>query len=145
MNSETQKVLVKLNQSIIKIRGAYALWSKDNNITYPEMLVFYSLRKGGNCSQKTICENYLLPKQTINNTIKSLLGRKLVQFNKISSQEKILSLTIEGKEYSNNLMSSLEKIENTAVKEIGQKNLISMIQTALLYGDLLIQMISTSK
>lgn len=69
MNEKTLDLLNLCNKCIIKFRGIYAQWSKEHQISYNEMLVLYMLRENGYCSQKEICDNYLLPKQTIHHVI----------------------------------------------------------------------------
>ena len=69
MGKKKQQLFDEVNRAIIKFRGTYSEWSTRHGISYNEMLVLYSIREAGYCTQKQICENYLLPKQTINNVI----------------------------------------------------------------------------
>ena len=72
MKLKTLKQLNDVNRAIIKFRGIYSAWSAEHNISYHEMLVFYTIREKGYCIQKQICDSYLLPRQTMNNVITAL-------------------------------------------------------------------------
>ena len=63
MEQNVQQLLIKVNQSIIKIRGAYAACARQNQVNYHELLIFYSLRYLNACTQKQVCEQYLIRKQ----------------------------------------------------------------------------------
>lgn len=66
MDQQTKALWDQITRAIIKYRGIYAAWSKKHGISYNEMLVFYTIRDDGFCTQKQICDSYLLPRQTIN-------------------------------------------------------------------------------
>lgn len=61
MNKESLKVVNDINRAIIKARGIYSEWSARHGISYHEMLVLYTIREFGFCTQKQICDSYLLP------------------------------------------------------------------------------------
>ena len=78
MEVEIQQLMNDVNRAIIKFRGGYSAWSKKHGVSYNEMLVLYTIRDNGFCTQKQICENYLLPKQTVNHVITSMLADGLL-------------------------------------------------------------------
>ena len=43
------------------------------------MLVFYTIRDCGYCTQKQMCEQYLLPRQTMNNIVSALCREGLLE------------------------------------------------------------------
>ena len=56
MDDKTQKILNDANRSVIQYRGMYAKWCAMHGVGYNEMLVFYTIREFGYCTQKQICE-----------------------------------------------------------------------------------------
>ncbi|MBR5319460.1 MAG: hypothetical protein IKU46_07710 [Peptococcaceae bacterium] len=98
MEKENLKLLDDINQAIIKFRGMYSRWSSEHNISYHEMLVLYTIRDNGFCTQKQICENYLLPKQTINNVITALRKEDILIYDEQHStgREKAFVLSDKG-------------------------------------------------
>lgn len=129
MNKESKELLIKINQAIIKFRNIYSKWSKFHNISYNEMLVLYSIRDDGYCTQKQIVNNYLLPKQTINNVFNSMINRNILCLDNKKSyrKEKAYVLTKEGEEYANNLIKSINIIEENAIKTMGKDKINTMI------------------
>lgn len=66
MDKNKLRMLNEINSAIIQFCGNYSAWCKAHGIGYNEMLVMYSIREKGYCTQKQICDQYLLHRQTIN-------------------------------------------------------------------------------
>lgn len=139
MKEDIGKLLADVNTAIIKVRGAYALWCKEQGITYHELLICYSIRDFGVCTQKQICEQYLLPKQTIHNTIMDLQRRGLVELktSETNWREKVITLTEQGKDYYESIMGPLGVFEEHAVLQMGEEQLHHMAELTLRYGNIL--------
>ena len=62
------------------------------------MLVLYTIREFGFCTQKQICDSYLLPRQTVNHVISEMKkdGILVADLEKSTGKEKALVLTPEG-------------------------------------------------
>ena len=132
MEIEIQQLMNDVNRAIIKFRGVYSSWSKKHGVSYNEMLVLYTIRDNGFCTQKQICENYLLPKQTVNHVITSMLKEGLLcdsQENS-SGREKAYVFTPKGEEYAAPLLASLGKVEEQAAASMGIRKIRQM--TALI-------------
>ena len=85
MNKESLKVVNDINRAIIKARGIYSEWSARHGISYHEMLVLYTIREFGFCTQKQICDSYLLPRQTMNNVITRMRKDGLLEYSSVHS------------------------------------------------------------
>ena len=109
MNKTTHQLLNDVNRAIIKFRGVYSTWSKKHDISYNEMLVLYTIRDNGYCTQKMICDSYLLPKQTINNVIGGMLknGYLCDSPENSTGREKAYIFTDKGTAYAKPLLSSI--------------------------------------
>lgn len=139
MDRETQTLTRNLDRAIIKIRGVYAAWTRENRVRYHEMLVFYSIRDNQTCTQRQICKDYVLPKQTVHNTVRALTEAgylRLVPSGR-NRKEKRLQLTARGREYAKQIMEPLMRLEETAVQEMGMDNIRTMTEAALRYGKIL--------
>ena len=140
MDKEALRLLGDMNQAIIKFRGVYSAWSKKHNISYNEMLVLYTIRYNGFCTQKQICESYLLPRQTMNYVMNDMRARGLLAVSRDNDlthragREKRFVLTEKGKEYAGPLLDSLTKIERQAVERIGREHLRAMADSVLTYS-----------
>ena len=140
MDKEALRLLGDMNQAIIKFRGVYSAWSKKHNISYNEMLVLYMIRDNGFCTQKQICESYLLPRQTMNYVMNDMRARGLLAVSRDNDlthragREKRFVLTEKGKEYAGPLLDSLTRIERQAVERIGREHLRAMADSVLTYS-----------
>ena len=131
MNKESISLMNQINTGIIKCRSVYASWAKMHNISYHEMLVFYTIREYGYCSQKQICDSYILPKQTIHNVINKMLEKNILVYEKDKGKEKIYKLSDVGKKYYDHLVKSLNTVEENAIKSMGKDKLNELISLLL--------------
>lgn len=137
--NEALKLLGDINHAVIRFRGAYSAWSKKHGISYNEMLVLYTIRDNGFCTQKQICDSYLLPRQTMNNVISDMRKRGLLTISpdKCAGREKAFMLTKEGKSYAAPLLDSLSKAEIQAIELIGLENIRSMAEAVMTFDNAL--------
>lgn len=137
MEKETLQMLNSVNRAIIKCRGIYSLWSAEHSISYHEMLVFYTIREYGFCTQKQICDSYILPKQTIHNTITAMRQSGILEYDAESGKgrEKAFVLSEKGKEYAAPFLQSLDIVERRALELMGKEKL-QMLTDLLLKYDL---------
>lgn len=124
---------------MIKFRGLYAAWAKKRGITYHELLVLYTIRDQGFCTQKQICDNYLLPRQTMNHVILDLRKRGLLELNPEHSvgREKNFVLSETGKRYAAPLLYELNQLETQAVQIFGQEQVQRIVEIVCAYDDVL--------
>lgn len=135
MDKNKQQLFDEVNRAIIKFRGTYSEWSAMHGISYNEMLVLYSIREAGYCTQKQICDNYLLPKQTINNVITPLRNKGILEHDETHSKgrEKAFVLSAKGKAYAAPFFESLDAVESKALELLGETKLGTLIRLLLEY------------
>ena len=131
MEYKIQKLYDQVNQAIIRCRGVYSMWAKNNNVSYNRMLVLYTIREFGFCTQKQICDSYLLPRQTVNHVI------LVTDPEKSTGKEKALVLTPEGERYSEKLLYSLSRMEERAAKRLGEDKIRRMTELFMEYDQIL--------
>ena len=147
MNTNTFALLNDVNRGIIKLRGIYSQWSKAHDISYNEMLVLYTIREKGFCTQKQICDSYLLPRQTINNVITGMRKNDLLEFSPDDSagREKAFVLTEKGKAYALPLLDAMNRFEEQAVALLGDEKLAALTGLMLEYDQALRQAIKDER
>ena len=128
MDQQTKALWDQITRAIIKYRGIYAAWSKQHEISYNEMLVFYTIRDEGFCTQKQICDSYLLPRQTMNHVFAKLCADGIIEVSAGHSagREKAFVLTEQGLAYAAPLIESLNRMEEKAVALMGNEQLRAM-------------------
>ena len=130
MDRQTKELWAQINHAIIKFRGVYAACSKKHEISYNEMLVFYTIRDNGFCTQKQICDSYLLPRQTMNHVFTKLYAEGIIE---VSSEygigrEKAFILTDRGQTYAAPLIDSLNRVEGKAIELMSEERIRAMTE-----------------
>ena len=130
MDQQTKELWDHINHAIIKFRGIYAAWSKKHEISYNEMLVFYIIRDNGFCTQKQICDSYLLPRQTMNHVFTKMCADGIIEVSPERSigREKAFVLTGKGWTYAGPLINSLNSIEERAIELMGKERIRAMTE-----------------
>jgi DNA-binding MarR family transcriptional regulator len=135
MDSQPQQLHNRVNHAIIKCRGVYSQWAKKYGVSYNRMLVFYTIRDTGYCTQKQMCDQYLLPRQTMNNIVAALCREGLLAEDPARRQgrEKAYVLTAAGAEYSAKHLASLNAMEDRAAQLFGAERIQAMADLVLEY------------
>lgn len=141
MEKDALHLLNRINQAIIQFRGSYAAWSAQQGISYHALLVLYTLREQGCCTQKQLCERYLLPKQTIHHVFARLRAQGLLVLDEGSGQgrEKRFVLTQAGQQAAAPLLAALDRVESRALAQMGEEKLRLLTTLLLEYGSALRQ------
>lgn len=139
MDNETQKLHNDVNHAIIKCRGVYSRWAKAIGINYNRMLVFYTIHDYGYCTQKQMCDQYLLPRQTMNNIVSALCREGLLTEEPTlrKGREKAYVLTDAGAEYSARHLASLNAVEDRAAQLFGKERIRMMTELVTEYDNAL--------
>ena len=147
MKTESQNLFNDINRAIIKCRGIYSAWSANHEISYHEMLVIYTIREFGFCTQKQICDSYLLPRQTMNNVITRMRKADLLAYSGERSvgREKAFVLSDKGEEYAAPLLTSLNAFESGALERLGSEKMAMLIQLLSEYDKALYSVMEPKK
>ena len=80
--------------------------------------LLYALSDGGHYTQKQICEEWLIPKTTINTLIKECVRDGLIVLrHEPHSKEKLICLTEAGRQHSDEVLRTLKQAEARAYDE----------------------------
>lgn len=91
---------------------ARTLGLKDNTLS-----LFYALADGQPHSQKQICEEYLIPKTTLNTIVREAMEKGLLSLAREEhSREKMIFLTEEGRAYARSVLKPLFAAEDAAME-----------------------------
>ncbi|MDO4292621.1 MAG: MarR family winged helix-turn-helix transcriptional regulator [Eubacteriales bacterium] len=140
MDKESLSLINRINQGIIKCRGVYSAWAGRHGISYHEMLVLYTIREYGYCTQKQVCDSYILPKQTIHNVISAMRKNEILAYDKAHSKgrEKAFILSGKGEAYAADFLKSLDEIENRALETLGRERLRTLTGLLLEFDEALL-------
>lgn len=147
MDGQSLRLLNDVNRSIIQFRGIYSIWSGKHGISYNEMLVLYTIREKGYCTQKQICESYLLPRQTINNVITGLRKEGILTISpeRSAGREKAFVLTKKGEAYAYPLIEAMNRFEERAIALLGDEKLSKLTALMLEYDKTLTEALASEE
>lgn len=108
--------------SINKIDGNYYYCARKLGVKENTLALLYALDDDKPHSQKQICEDWLIPKTTINTTIKELIAAGYITLlPEKQTREKAILLTEEGKTYTRGLLKIIYTAERKALKKTLQE------------------------
>mgnify|MGYP005791192813 FL=1 len=120
-----EKTLAEIRRLMLattKTDGAYYLFSRRLGIKENVLVLLYALDDGKPHSQKQICEDWLVPKTTINTNVKELVRAGYVMlYPGAGTREKIIGLTDAGKAYTEQIMRRVYEAEQAAMKRTLQQ------------------------
>lgn len=119
MNNERElirKIMVALN----RIDNIYDNVSRKTGVKANLIWVLYALDCEHPQSQKQICEEWLIPKTTLNTIVKELEKNGYATLEHISGQRREMNirLTSSGQEYAKKMLSSFYEAERKAFHQI---------------------------
>jgi len=131
------KTIRPLMNAINKIIGVYYLFAKKESTNENELMVLYALcDKNKSYTQKTLSEEWLIPKTTINTVVKQLIKKELISFYfKDNKKDKYLSLTEKGKGHANVIFKDIHSAEQTAIMQTIEKYSFDFITALEEYSD----------
>lgn len=133
---ETYEFMKITGERANAINRKYAEWAKLHGVNYNIMAVLYTAYHNQNCSQKFICEEWQIPKQTVNTTCRDLIRSGIIEQKQSTGDKReiCISLTEKGKEFANPLVCELLEIENRILNYMGQEKTKSLFDLLISYS-----------
>lgn len=119
---EKIKKIRQIMISVNRIDGIYYRWAKNAGIKENTLALFYVLSDGQPHSQKEICDEWFIPKTTINTIVKEYIQKEFIVFDKASNgKEKKLLITKKGKKFVEKTLDELFAHELEAFEATEEK------------------------
>ncbi len=131
--------MIDINMSVNQIRGSLVQMAKKYDINYHEMVLMYHLYRNGDCTQKQICDCYLVPKQTVNNIVTDMKNQGNINwyFTPTNKKEKVLTLTEKGMDYIQGLVLSMNNTEDMILNILGEEKITAMVELLKEYNNII--------
>ena len=115
----------------------YEEWAKAHQITYNELLIFLSLWEyQDGCTQKAICSQWLLSKQTVNSIFQNLTKQGFVELRTMEKdrRNKAAFLTEAGACHVREIVERLQKQEEYVMGKLGEARRTVLLESMELYN-----------
>ena len=116
--------------------GAYYCWAVRSGITPHTLDLLYALDDGLPRSQKQICEEWAIPKTTVNTVVRSCREAGYITLEPMPDQprQRQLCLTPAGTAYAREALAELYVLENQAMAAVVKKYGSSFVDAMELYS-----------
>ncbi|MFR3787640.1 MarR family winged helix-turn-helix transcriptional regulator [Agathobaculum desmolans] len=116
MSKDREKVR-RLMVSINRIDGIWYHLARRSGVKVNMLSLLFALDDGTPRTQKQICEEWIIPKTTINTIVKECVAAGYVRLLQNGhSREKLLYLTPEGQAYAQKALRLFYQVENAAME-----------------------------
>lgn len=107
----------RLVEAINRVDGSYYMFARSLGVKENTLAILYALDDDGEHSQTQICEEWLIPKTTVNTIVKELVAKGYMRLCAgADAREKMLSLTDSGHAYARNVLREVYEAERQALK-----------------------------
>lgn len=117
----------KLGKQISEVDATMDAWIAKLGLGYNHFAVLHSLvaAENGQCTQKQICDEWLLPKQTVFNVCKEYKEKDWVEFSEsaVDKREKMMRLTADGKAKAEPIWQATQQLADKTFAKLGEKKI----------------------
>ena len=106
----------RLMITVNRIDGLYYLAARSLGMKYNTFALLYALSDGGTYSQKQICEDWLIPKTTLNTVVHECEDAGYVTLTRLGNKEKAVCLTERGQAWAERALELVREAELTALE-----------------------------
>lgn len=120
--------------------GIYSRFAKKLGLSYHALLVLYALWEQPNqCSQKQICQRWVMTKQTVHSILKEFEARGYITLTPMEAdrRNKRILFSDAGLDFAQQAMDVLFSLEERAMLRFSKENRDSMIRSNQAYLDYL--------
>lgn len=120
--SRNRECIDRLYLYMNRIDGLYYMASRKMGVKDNTLLLFYVLNDGRAHSQKEICEEWLIPRTTINTVVKEAVKEDYIRLETSDhTREKKIILTDSGRVYARRLLGRILDAEEHAMERALQE------------------------
>ena len=130
MTHEIQTLMLEYYELWGRMDAVYDRWAKAHGMTYTELMVLYALwETKQSITQRDLCQERHLPKQTVNSVLHALAKRQLVVFREsaLVHRRKEILLTQAGKTLAGDVIQELQAHEMQVIQRVGMTSMKTML------------------
>lgn len=113
----------RYNEQWHVLNTSYDEYAKSIGFTSSSLNVLCTIYNIENCTQKMICEETYLPKQTVNNVITSFLKQKYIYMVEFPEDRRIKTIhfTEKGKELADEILTTVSRAEEKSMEQFTEE------------------------
>ncbi len=133
MENEVKEQIALLNSAMSRVLNVYENLAKKHGLNYNSLMVLYTMYEVDVCTQKTVSQRWLIPKQTVHSILKEFEKKGYIYFEPYpnNKREKILKLTPEGRLFADSVLEKVNYIEEKTMENLGDKTRSSLVESTM--------------
>lgn len=142
------KKLAEYYTSFNAINNLYSMWAKEKGLSYHTLFTLYAIyHSEGGCCQRIICEDWLIPKQTVSGVLKALEEAGYICCRALPQdrRNKLITFTDAGMEYAKPILEELYQLEKSVLEKMGEAMTQQMIEGNKIFYEKLREMVMEEK
>lgn len=134
---DIRKKAKRLILALYNIDEVYYASEKKKRLSDAELCILYALDDGQPHSQKEICEEWLVPKTTINTITNKWRSQGLLTLTPIPGKRREMQITLTetGKQYAGEILSFIYRAEDKALGKTLEKYSDTFIEALEYFGE----------
>nr|WP_205395602.1 MarR family winged helix-turn-helix transcriptional regulator [Streptococcus lutetiensis] len=118
-----------------EIESVYDNFARMNGLSYTALYTLNAINNIEKCTQKKICAQSFMPKQTINSVVKVFVNKGWVELLpcKTDARERIICFTEKGKEEVLPLLMKIQEAESEAMSSFSEEDQIKLVSMLRAY------------
>lgn len=130
MDADAKKHAVRFDEITKQINSVYETYAKSVGLSCTSLYILHLVLLKENCTQKYICEQMFLPKQTINSVVMSFHKQGLMEMFELPEdrRHKLIQLTSKGKEYAAKIIPKIEAAEIHSMEQFDIEERLQLLQ-----------------
>jgi len=138
-HQEIRQQLYEFNASYKETNRLYSELAKKSGLSDCAFWLMYSIREAdGKCTQKDLCNQWIMSKQTVNSALKGLERNGYITLTSSESDKrsKYITLTDKGAEYAHENIDIVFELEELTFQKLSVTERTAMIETNRKYQEL---------
>ena len=120
---DSKRFFYDFGKALYHVDAFYDDFAKKSNLAPTLLWILYALNDGSDHTQREICEDWALPKSTVNTIVMDLKAKGFIELTPIKGKrrEMTIVLTDAGKDYADGVLKELYVIEKNVFEKMNLK------------------------
>lgn len=123
MGEDVQESAARLGEMFTQMDRIYARYAKSQGLNYSSLYVFHAIALSESCTQKSLCREMFLPKQTVNSIVMSFQKQGLLELTELPEdrRHRMIRLNEKGREYARQILTKITQAETASIGQFDEQ------------------------
>lgn len=123
MGEDVREGAARFDRLFTQMDRVYAKYARSQGFNYSSLYVFHEIARSQFCTQKSLCGEMFLPKQTVNSIVRSFQKQGLLELAELPEdrRHRMICLTEKGREYAQRVLTRITQAEMTSIGQFDEQ------------------------